>query len=185
MSRRPKAPLRNLAPDEITELQRYQRSPSAPAASVIRAVLLLAVHEGRSFQDAARSVGRRSGDAVAHLVARFNTEGLAALHPRHGGGQPRRYGPAERTRILREVRRTPTPETDGTATWSLTLLRKALRSAPDGLPTVSTFTLWQVLHEAGYTHQRTRTWCPTGQVQRRRKAGVVTVADPDGEAKKN
>ena len=54
----------------------------------------------------------------------------------------------------------------------MSTLQKALRSAPDGLPTVSTYTLWQVLHGAGYSHQLTRTWCPTGTALRRRKAGA-------------
>jgi len=60
-----------------------------------------------------------------------------------------------------------------------------LRAAPDGLPKVSTFTVWQVLRRAGYTFQRGRTWCPTGQAVRRRKAGVATVTDPDAAAKKS
>jgi hypothetical protein len=60
-----------------------------------------------------------------------------------------------------------------------------LRSAPDGLPQVSTFTLWRVLHEAGYSRQQSRTWCPTGSALRRRKAGTATVTDPDAEPKKS
>ncbi len=64
-------------------------------------------------------------------------------------------------------------------------LRKAVRSASDGLPRVSTFTLWQVLHGAGYSHPLTRTWCPTGTALRRRKAGAVVVTDPDAEPKKS
>jgi hypothetical protein len=42
-----------------------------------------------------------------------------------------------------------------------------------------------VLRGAGYTFQRTRTWCPTGSAVRRRKAGVATVTDPDAAAKKS
>jgi hypothetical protein len=42
-----------------------------------------------------------------------------------------------------------------------------------------------VLREAGYTFQRSGTWCPTGSAVRRRKAGVVTVTDPDAAAKKS
>jgi hypothetical protein len=53
------------------------------------------------------------------------------------------------------------------------------------LPAVSTFTIWRVLREAGFTFQRTRTWCPTGSAIRRRKAGVVTVTDPDAAPKKS
>jgi transposase len=185
MSRRRKDPLRPLTDDEQHELLSLSRSQTSPAAQVARAVALLAVERGLDYQQAAREAGRRSGDAVSRLVARFNQEGLEALEPRHGGGQPRAYSTADRVRILREASRVPTPETDGTGTWSLTLLRDALRAAADGLPNVSTFTIWQTLHEAGYSFQRTRTWCPTGRAERRRKAGRVTVTDPDATPKKN
>jgi len=185
MSRRRKDPLRPLTDDERHELLSLSRSRTAPAALVARAAALLAVDRGLDYQQAAREAGRRSGDAVSRLVARFNQDGLEALEPRHGGGQPKAYSAADRERILREASRVPTPETDGTATWSLTLLRDALRAAPDGLPRVSTYTVWQTLHDAGYSFQRTRTWCPTGQAVRRRKAGRATVTDPDATPKKS
>jgi transposase len=185
MSRHKKDPLRPLTEPERQELTRIGRSQAAPAVHVARAAMILAVADGSDYQQAARLAGRRSGDAVSHLVARFNTEGLAALAPRHGGGQPVTYGPAQRQRILAEVVRSPTPEADGTATWSLGTLRKALRGVPGGLPAVSTYTIWQVLHEAGYSHQQTRSWCPTGSALRRRVAGAVVVTDPDAEPKKS
>jgi hypothetical protein len=90
----------------------------------------------------------------------------------------------ERARILREFRRTPDRAQDGTATWSLTTLQHALRTAPDGLPLISTFTIWWVLRDAGYTWQLARTWCPTGTATRKRKAGLVDVTDPDTTGKK-
>jgi transposase len=185
MSRRRKDPLRSLTDDERQELTPLSRLRTAPAVPVARAVILLAVADGADYQQAAHAAGRKSGDAVSHLVARFNREGLAALDLRHGGGHKPTYDPTARDRILREAARTPTPDTDGTATWSLTTLRRVLRAAPDGLPKVSTFTIWQVLHGAGYTFQRTRTWCPTGSATRRRKTGVATVPDPDAGAKKS
>jgi transposase len=185
MTRRKKDPLRPLSDSERAALTSLSRSQTAAAAQVTRATALLLVADGSGYQDAARAVGRRSGDAVARLVARFNREGLTALQPRHGGGRAPVYGEQARARILREAQRTPTPQQDGTAAWSLSVLQKALRSAPDGLPAVSTYTLWQVLHEADYTYQRTRSWCPTGAALRKRKAAAVTVTDPDAEAKKS
>jgi transposase len=185
MSRRKKDPLRELTDAERQELLQLSRSQTAPAVEVIRARILLAVDHGEDYQAAALSVGRRSGDAVSHLLARFNAEGLTALTPRHDGGRPADYDQAARQRILREANRPPTPQTDGTAAWSLMTLRKALRAAPDGLPHVSTYTIWQVLHQAGYRHQRTRSWCPTGIALRRRKAGAVVVIDPNADSKKS
>ncbi len=185
MSRLKKDPLRELTDPERQELVQASRSQVAPAAEVARAKALLAVADGDDYQQAALAAGRRSGDAVSHLVARFNAEGLAALTPRHGGGRRSTYDAAARERILREVRRAPTPAADGTASWSLSTLRKALRSAPDGLPAVSTFTIRAVLHESGYSHQRSRAWCPTGKALRLRKAGPAIVVDPDVAPKKS
>ncbi len=185
MSRRRKDPLRALTDDGRQELTRLSRSLAAPAVRVARAIILLAVADGSDYQEAARVAGRKSGDAVSHLVARFNHAGLAALDPRHGGGHAPTYDAGARDRILREAARTPTPDADGTATWSLAILGRVLRAAPDGLPKVSTFTIRQILHRAGYTFQRTRTWCPTGSAARKRKTGVVTVTDPDAGAKKS
>jgi transposase len=185
MARQQSQPLRKLTKAERRELTTLSRSRTAPADQATRARLLLLVADGHSFQEAARAAGRKSGDAVAHLVARFNDEGTAAVIPRHGGGRARVYDEPARERILREARRTPTPEQDGTASWSLSTLRKALREAEDGLPLVSTSTLWQVLREAGYRPQKGRTWCPTGTVVRKRKAGCVTVTDPDAGPKKS
>ena len=185
MSRRKIDPLRSLTDDEVAILTRMSRSPSESAARVARAGLILAVARGCDYQQAAESIGRRSGDSVSHLVARFNAEGLAALDPRHGGGPVPIYDQPTRERILQEARRQPTPEADGTASWSLTTLQKALRSAPDGLPRISTHTIWKVLHDAGASPQKNRSWCPTGTVLRQRKSGTVVVTDPDTSAKKN
>ena len=90
----------------------------------------------------------------------------------------------QRERILAEARRAPVPAQDGTATWSLSTLQRALRRAPDGLPRVRTYTSGEVLHQAGYRFGRTRSWCPTGGARRKRKSGVVEVVDRDAVAKK-
>ena len=184
MSRRRKDPLRALTVGERARLEQLGRAASAPAALVPRARALLAVADGCSYTEAARRVGRRSGDAVGGLVARFNREGLAAVEPRHGGGPGVKHGAAERERILAEVRRTPDRERDKTATWSLTTLRRAPRTAADGLPEVSTHTIWCVLHAADLSWQRDRSWCHTGLARRRRKHGEVEVHDPDAAAKR-
>jgi hypothetical protein len=185
MTRRRVDPLRALTADERTVLVEVGRARQEPASHGTRAKALLAVAEGQSYVAAAHGVGRENGDWVRAVVARFNREGLAALRPGHGGGPGIRYGAAEQARILMEARRTPERATDGTAVWSLTTLQRALRRAADGLPTVSTYKIWWVLRDAGWSWQRSRTWCDTGTVRRKRKAGVVSVIDPDAAAKKN
>jgi transposase len=185
MTRRQKDPLRVLTEEERKLLVRISRSHAEPASHVARAKALLAVGDGMSYTAAAKAAGRRSGDAVSKLVWRFNREGLAALEPGHGGGPTPIYTAKERKRILAEIRRRPDREKEGTATWSLSALQRALRRAPDGLPEVSTYTIWKVLKEAGFDWQRTRSWCETGRVERKRKSGeVVEVIDPNAEAKK-
>jgi len=185
MTRRKVDPLRAVTDEERAVLTQISRAASEPASHVARAKSLLAVADGKNYTEAAHAAGRRAGDAVSHLVSRFNREGLAAIAPRHGGGAQPIYGGVERERILKEARRTPDRERDGTATWSLTTLQRALRQAPDGLPQVSTYTIWIVLHEAGFSWQASQTWCETGKVKRKRKSGVVDVTDPDAEPKKS
>ncbi len=184
MTRRKKDPLRELTTEEQEWLTRVSRSASEPASHVARAKQILAVAAGHSYTEAARLSGRKSNDAVSQLVSRFNREGVVAIEPRHGGGPAIQYGTAEQERILREMARTPDPARDGTATWSLKTLCHALRTAEDGLPQVSEDTIRKTMLTAGYSWQKSRSWCKTGAVQRKRKTGIVMVTDPDSTPKK-
>src|SRR5947209_17143242 len=114
MCRPQKDPLRLLSKEERKTLEQLSRSLTMPADQVIHAKEVLAVADGHPFTDAAKLAGRKSGDAVAHLIARFNVEGLPALETRHEGGPPIRYSAVECERILREFRRTPDRRLDGT-----------------------------------------------------------------------
>jgi len=182
-------PLRTLTLEEQTLLEQTARSRSEGAARVGRARALLAVAQGATFSEAAARAGFRSARAVSELVRRFHREGFQAVAGRHGGGPAVAYGPAAQERILREFQRPPDREQDGTATWSLKTLQRALRQAPDGLPAVSTFTIFETLHRAGYSCQERRTWCHTGTALRKRKrkdgtTEVVSVTDPQAEQKR-
>jgi len=184
MTRRKNEQLRTLTAEEQEWLERISRSHTEPASHVARAKEILAVAEGKSYTRAAQLAGRKAGDAVSYLVKQFNREGIAVIQPSHGGGPKRKYTAPERERVLREVRRTPDPERDGTKTWSLALLQEALHRAEDGLPEISTERIWVILHEAGFSWQKSRSWCETGQVVRKRKRGLVTVTDPNATPKK-
>ena len=185
MTGRKKDPLSTLTEEERKWLKRISRSQSEPASHVVRAKEILAVAEGCSYTEAAQQVGRKCGDPVSQLVERFNREGLSAIQPQHGGGPKPKYTVVERERVLQEMRRQPDVEQDGTNTWSLTTLQKALRKAEDGLAEISTERIWVILQEAGFRWQKSRSWCETGQVARKRKRGVVTILDPDATPKKN
>ncbi len=134
MSRRQKEPLRALSDGERTTLLRLSRSRRAPAGQVARATALLVVAEGQSYTAATHRVRRRNGDTVALWVARFNREGLAAGMPHQGGGPPVRYAAEPQRRILAEAERASDRARDGTATWSLSMLRRALCESDIGLP---------------------------------------------------
>src|SRR3712207_7797822 len=119
MSRRQHDPLRPLTAEEREALERVSRASSERADRVARARALLAVADGASYTAAAARAGRRSGDGVAQLVARFNRLGLAALDRRYGGRSPLQHGAAERGRNPAELQRAPDREQDGTATRRL------------------------------------------------------------------
>jgi transposase len=184
MARPSKHPLRSLTEAESNQIEALAHSRGAPGDRITRAKQILAVAGGATFGEAALLSGRRHYQAVAELVVRFNREGIPAIDGHHGGGPAIQYGPKEQARILEEFVRPPDREQDQTATWSLTTLQRALRRAEDGLPHVSTYVILQVLHQAGYTWQKDRTWCDTGTVERKRKEGIVTVTDPQAVPKR-
>jgi len=177
-----KAPLRALTAEEQAAIERLVKKSSERLDRVRRARALLAVAHGASFAAAAREAGLRSGTAVANLIDRFNHRGLAALRIGAGRGRKPTYTTAARGEIVATAQRAPERRTDGTATWSLSMLQRALRK--DRYPRIGTSTIRRVLEQAGSSYQRTRSWCPTGTAQRVRKSGVVTVVDPHTEEKR-
>ncbi len=120
---------------------------------------------------------------MGELVKRFNEHGLAALSIAAGAGCKPTYTSEQQARILQEVQRLPDRREDGTATWSLSTLQQALRKTD--LPTIARETIRQVLHEAGYSFQLTRSWCHTGYALRKRKSGTVTTYDEQTPEKKD
>ncbi|SRR6266536_4298979 len=182
MARGPKEALRALTEEERRALERLQRAGSARIDRVRRATAILAVAEGQPLAVAARRAGLRSGSTVAGLVGRFNRHGLAALRIAAGRGRKPTYDAAARGAIVATAQRPPDRKLDGTATWSLSTLERSIRR--QALPRVGATTIRRVLQDAGSSYQKSRTWCPTGTAQRKRKAGVVTVTDPQTEQKR-
>jgi transposase len=174
--------LRPLTGDERATLERLSQAHSERLDRVQRARALLAVADGASRTAAADRAGFRSPSTVSDLIARFNRDGLAALVIAAGRGRKPTYEAAARARVVATAQRQPDRKVDGTADWSLKTLERALRR--EGLPRLGATTVRRVLVAAGSSYQRTRTWCPTGTAQRVRKAGVVTVTDPDTEVKR-
>ena len=176
-----KHPLRTLTEQEERALSQIPKASSERVDTVRRAKAVLAVHAGEPFTVAAQSSGFQSADSVSQLVERFNQQGLAALTIAAGRGRKPTYTSAQRQHILEQLRSTPNREQDQSATWSLRLLQRALRRHL--LPHIGASTIRRVLHKAGYVFGRSRTWCRTGTAVRVRKAGVVTVHDPQTQEK--
>lgn len=184
MARQAQEPLRELTKDERERLQKIARRRTDKAEVVARAKIILVVAGGANFAAGARACDRKSGYGVAKLVARFNREGLKALHTKPGAGHPSRYTLEQREQVLAEYRRVPDREVDGTGTWSLTTLQRAVRKRTE-LGRISRDTISRILHDAGHTWQRSRTWCDTGISTRKGKHGRRVVVDVDKEAKKS
>ena len=181
MARRQQEALRTLSEAERAALERLSRSGSERVDRVRRATALLAVAEGQSFVAAARRAGLGSSTITA-LVRRCNRRGLGALTIAAGRGRHPTYDAAARAKVVATAQRTPDRRADGTATWSLSTLERTVRR--EGLPEIGATTIRRVLHDAGSSYQRTRTWCPTGTAVRQRKHGSVTVVDPQTEQKR-
>jgi hypothetical protein len=165
MSRRASQPLRQFSEEEAKELQRVSRGEKP--------------ERGCAPGWLEKS---RSGDAADQAL---QYDGAAGSGRFAQIGSASHVWAAERARILQEARRTPDRKEDATATWSLTLLQRALRQASDGFPNVSTFTILHTLHEAGYTWQKDRTWCHTGRTLKKGKDGTVYQSeDPYTQEKK-
>ena len=177
-----KDPLRAVTPAEQATLERLARSSSERVDRVRRATALLAVVQGHGFAAAARQAGFASSTTVAKLVARFNRHGLAAVSIAAGRGRKPTYDPPARGSIVATAQRPPDRKADGTATWSLSTLERTLRR--EAFPRLGATTIRRVLEAAGSSYQQTRTWCPTGTAERKRKSGIVRVTDPQTEQKR-
>lgn len=183
MSRRKKDPLRTLTEEERTRLEQISRAQSEPASHVAHAKALLCLAKSGTYTAAAQVCGRSSGDAVSHLAARFNKEGLAALQLQHGGGPKVVYGVQERERILTEAKRpligNKTGQQPGHSRRSVRRCVKPRMDSPISAPSPSGR---PCAMPAGAG--RRPALCETGKVKRKRKAGMVEVTDPD-TAEKN
>ena len=110
--------------------------------------------------------------------------GLNAVRTKPSTGRGVTYNSDLRAQVLAEYRRAPDRDLDGTGTWSLTTLQRAVRRRK-GLEQISRDTISKILRDAGLTWQRDRTWCDTGISIRKGKHGQRVVVDVDAEAKKS
>src|SRR5262245_61999398 len=106
------APLRELTEGERAHLRALVRATSERADVRQRAVALLAIAEGQSYEAAARRAGYTQGYTVSRLVQRVNARGLAALEIAPGRGRKPPSAAADRQQILDTLQEAPKRATD-------------------------------------------------------------------------
>jgi transposase len=111
-----------LSDEQRQELTRWAQSRSLPAGDVLRARLILALDEGKSWTQIEADLGT-SRPTIARWKQRFEQNGMSGLDSRHKGSKPRRATPAMQARVLRKTTRKPE---DGSTHWSCRKMAAAL-----------------------------------------------------------
>jgi transposase len=155
MARPPSVFVRDLEPDEGRRIRDLSRKGKTFAQRQ-RAQIVLASASHISARQIAEVV-RSDENQVRRVIREFNADGMASLHPRTGGGRPRKIDDATRARIVVIALAHPQDLGEAETHWSLRRLRRYLVRARV-VKTISREQLRRVLNDAGVTHQRTRTW---------------------------
>ena len=95
-----------LIPEQREDLQRWAQSRTLPAGDVFRARLILALADGTTYREIARSL-KTSLPTIARWKMRFERVGLAGLEGRHLGSKPRAAMPKVQARVIRRVQQKP------------------------------------------------------------------------------
>ena len=84
-----------LAPEDLAEIQRWQRATTGPAGLARRGRILLLLEQGETLKEAARLCGMN----VRHVrkwAERFRAQGLAGLHDKPRPGRKPVFSPRGR-----------------------------------------------------------------------------------------
>src|SRR6202051_3870180 len=114
--------LLKLIPEQREDLQRWAHSRTLPAGDVFRARLILALADGSTYREIARSL-KTSLPTIARWKMRFERDGWAGLEGRHLGSKPRAATPKVQARVIRRVQQKPG---DGSTHWSCRKLASEL-----------------------------------------------------------
>jgi transposase len=114
--------LLKLRPGQREDLQRWAQSRTLPAGDVFRARLILALADGTTYREIAKSL-RTSLPTIARWKMRFEQSGWAGLEDRHQGSKPRAATPKVQARVIRRVQQKPG---DGSTHWSCRKLASEL-----------------------------------------------------------
>jgi transposase len=111
-----------LSAEQREELTRWAQSRTLPAGDVFRARLMLALADGKSWNQIEIELPT-SRPTMARWKRRFEQEGIAGLDPRHKGSTVRQATPSVQARVLRKTTQRPG---DGSTHWTGRKLAAAL-----------------------------------------------------------
>ena len=151
--RPPEVFVRELAPEEGARLKHVSKTAKYQSKRQ-RAMIVLASATGMSAPAIAGLV-RSDESHVRKVIHAFNEEGFSSLDPDYRGGRPKKTTPEQRDRIVSVARARPDTQGVPLTRWSLAKLAGHL--AGIGV-LLSPEALRQLLIDAGLSHQRTRSW---------------------------
>lgn len=148
---------RRLTDEEGRRLTQIVRRGRGNPIRVRRATIIMASAAGTPVPAIARLIAADE-DTVRDVIHAFNEKGLAALDPQWAGGRPRLISDADIAFIVTTA--TTRPGTLGCpfTHWSLRKLAAYLARCHDRQVVIGRERLRHVLHGAGISFQRTRTW---------------------------
>jgi transposase len=155
MARPPSVFVRDLEPDEGRRIRDLSRKGKTFAQRQ-RAQIVLASASHMSARQIAEVV-RTDENQVRRVIRDFNADGMASLHPRSGGGRPKKIDEPTRARVVAIALARPQDLGEAETHWSLRRLRRYLIRVKV-IKTISREQLRRILNHAGVTYQRTRTW---------------------------
>jgi transposase len=103
-----------LSQEHREELTRWAHSRTLSAGDVFRARLMLALADGKSWNQIEVEL-QTSSPTIARWKRRFERDGLEGLDPRHKGSAPRTATPSVQARVLRKTTQRPA---DGSTHWT-------------------------------------------------------------------
>jgi transposase len=111
-----------LTQEHREELARWAQSRTLPAGDVFRARLMLALADGKSWNQIEVEL-QTSRPTIARWKRRFEQQGMAGLDPRHKGSSPRMATASVQARVLRKTTQRPP---DGSTHWTCRKMAAAL-----------------------------------------------------------
>jgi transposase len=159
-------------------LKALQKAPSAPAALVQRAQILLHSAAKQPSDDIACQVGL-SVSSIRRWIKRFNSAGLLGLFDRPRSGRPREYTAEQALRVAEVATTAPERLSVPVNTWSLSHLQRYLEEHT-AVGRLCRETIRQILQQQGISYQKAQRWqdSPDPQFDEKKEAIIDCYVHP-------